>query len=165
MLGRQIMIPHKIITGTQNPIPTSYGNFVDTLRQNLQKAHDTIRKYLKSHTEWQIERTDPKINLHRYKTGDLVWCLQAPVTGLAPKLQKTYQGPYLVIKCFNDNDYLIKNKQKNKANWSCSIMIIWNLMRARNNSNGHHKQSENSSLDNNINPFPLSLPGSLIFTS
>ena len=112
MLGREVMIPHEIIAGTQDPTPTSYGDFVDALRQNLQKAHDTVRKYLKSHTERQIERTDPKINLHRYKTGDLVWCIQAPVAGLAPKLQRTYQGPYLVIKRFNDNDYLIqKNKQ------------------------------------------------------
>ena len=112
MLGREVMIPHEIIAGTQDLTQTSYGDFVDTLRQNLQKAHDTVRKYLKSHTERQIERTDPKINLHRYKTGDLVWCIQAPVAGLAPKLQRTYQRPYLVIKRFNDNDYLIqKNKQ------------------------------------------------------
>ena len=93
MLGREVMIPHEIIAGTQDPTPTSYGNFVDTLSQNLQKAHDTVPKYSKSHTKRQIERTDPKINLHRYKTGDLVWCIQAPVTGLAPKLQKLTEGP------------------------------------------------------------------------
>ena len=48
MLGREVRLPAELTHGsyTNNETVTSYGEYVDKLRERLQTAHSVARKYI-----------------------------------------------------------------------------------------------------------------------
>ena len=84
MFGREVRMPIEVILGlSKNPNQeevTSYGDYVDTLREWLQQVHDIARKYLgnnaiqtqgalwcKVYTDW-IQAWWPRMVCQRHKT-------------------------------------------------------------------------------------------------
>ena len=85
---------------------TSYGDFVDQLRQKMQHAHEIARSHLKASIERQKIVYDSKMHVYHFQAGDCVWLLNPMTTkGVSSKLQPSYVGPFLIIAKFNDLTY------------------------------------------------------------
>ena len=73
------------------------------------KAHEVARKHLKSAVQRQKQGYDARKSFHRYGAGDLVWyATQKGQLHLTPKLRRTFEGPYVVLKRVNDLLYLVQ---------------------------------------------------------
>ena len=112
-MGREVRLPAELAFGTAKtrdgfPI-TSYGEFVDRLRQRMQHAHDIARRHLSSAAKRSKDLYDTKIALNKYNEGDAVWFLhETREVGVSPKLQHIYEGPYLVVKKHSEMNFLLQ---------------------------------------------------------
>ena len=76
---------------------TSYGHYIDTLREWMQEIHGIAWKYLGKNAIQTKEHYDAKCKLTKYKFGDLVWyATDIKQLHLAPMLQVLFEGPYLI---------------------------------------------------------------------
>jgi hypothetical protein len=113
MLGREVRLPAEVMFGSGTTHVgeeiTSYGQYVDQLRDTMQKAHEVTRKNLNRAAVRQKETYDARLSFHKYTPGCLVW-YQTDIGQLSitPKLRKPYEGPYLVIRNLGDLDYMIQ---------------------------------------------------------
>ena len=114
MLGRELSMPLEVVVCPEGIAEISYGDHVDTLRLKLGKAHEIVRQQLKKRAVRIQDRNNAKINLSRYKPGDLVWCLEVTPLGLSPKLHRDYGGPYLIVQRYNDFDYLLQKTRQGR---------------------------------------------------
>jgi hypothetical protein len=113
VFGREARLPAEIMFGSgAHCVGTevaSYGEYVNRLKNHMQRAHDVAREYLSRSAERQKQSHDARVSFHRYKVGDLIWYLtgkgQLDVT---PKLRVPYEGPFLVLKRLTDVTYLIQ---------------------------------------------------------
>ncbi|CAC5369242.1 unnamed protein product [Mytilus coruscus] len=113
MLGREVRIPAKLAYGsTTKYIPqdiTSYGEYVDYLKEHMQIAHYVARKHLRSEARRHKEVYDTKISVYKYEQGDLVWYLnENRIKGLSPKLEKTYSGPYIIKRRMSELNFVLQ---------------------------------------------------------
>ena len=100
-MGREVSLPAELVFGStgsyHNQEIAFYSDYVDMLKEGMQHAHEIARKHMSSAAVHSKEFYDAKISLNRYKTGDLVWCLQeSRKVGIMTKLQHTYEGPFLI---------------------------------------------------------------------
>ena len=89
MLGREARLPAEIMFGNtsrEGPI-TSYGEYVESLRNKMDHAHVVARQHLKSAAKRQSTHYDGKTMLNKYRPGDYVWYLhERRKIGECPKL-------------------------------------------------------------------------------
>ena len=77
-LGREVRIPAELLIGS---VPaskeeiTSYGDYVDKLRERLKKAYSVARKNIGQSAVKQKDRYVMKIYHTQYEVGDFVWYL------------------------------------------------------------------------------------------
>ena len=119
MLGREVHLPAEIMFGSGTShvgeTVTSYGEFVDHLKNRMQKAHELARSHLGVVAELEKKGHDFKLNLKQYHQGDLVWVrTDKNQLHITPKLRCAYQGPYLVLHRVNDLDYVIQLNAQGK---------------------------------------------------
>lgn len=118
MLGREVRLPAEVMFGSQTTKLeeiTTYGEYVEKLKERMQHAHELARKHLSAVGRRQKQSYDAKLSFHRYSEGDLVWYLtDIGQLHIAPKLRVPYEGPYLVVKKLNDLDYMIQMDEKGK---------------------------------------------------
>ena len=118
MLVKEFRLPIEVMFGRVSPNTTEiacYGEYVDSVREGLQKAHDIARQHLCSTSKRQKETYDAKLAYHKFHVGDLVWFYSdATQLKIAPKLRCPYEGPFLVVQKLNDLDYLIQFDAKGK---------------------------------------------------
>ena len=82
---------------------TSYGGYVEALRERMQRAHDIAQKHLGKNAIHTKEHYDAKCILTKYKQGDLVWyATDIKQLHLAPKLWVPFEGPYLILEKLSD---------------------------------------------------------------
>ena len=99
---------------------TSYGHYVETLREQMQRAHDVAQKHLGRSAICTKEHFDAKCILTKYKCGDLVWyATDIKQLHLAPKLWVPFEGPYLILEKISDLDYCIQLDAKGKQKVVC----------------------------------------------
>jgi hypothetical protein len=49
------------------------------------------------------------LSFHSYEVGDIVWCLhETRKVGVTPKLEKAYDGPYLVVEKFSPISFVVQ---------------------------------------------------------
>ena len=113
MLGRELRIPSELMYGGQcnnsDQEITSYGDYVEFLKERIRHAHEVARKNLTLGARRQSEIYDAKLAFHKYKLGDVVWAEKTSVrTGLSPKLQPLYHGPCLIVEKYNDLVYRVQ---------------------------------------------------------
>ena len=99
MLGREVRLPAEIMFGSgTNHVGeeiTFYGQYVDQLRERMQKAHALAREHLAAKRRKRDH--DFKLHMHRYEAGDLAWYQTKNQLATSPKLRRPYEGPYLVL--------------------------------------------------------------------
>lgn len=102
----EVRLPSEVIyppvTSTKE-LTSSYGTYVEEIRNQLNKAHEICRRHLGHAAERQRKLYDSKTCPHKYATGDLVWKLNENIyAGECAKLQPVYVGPCVVIKTHSD---------------------------------------------------------------
>ena len=94
---------------------TSYGDYVNTLKEQMPVAHDLARKHLGRNALRMKEYYDAKMSINQYNRGDLVWyASESKQLHMAPKLRVPFQGPYLVLDRLGDLLFKIQLDAKGK---------------------------------------------------
>lgn len=105
MLGREVRLLAELIHGSYAPSGeqiTSYGDYVDRLRERLQTAHSVARKNIAKSAVTQKDRYDANLHQISFIPGDLVWYLsEFCKPGRCSKSEPTYSGPYVIACKFN----------------------------------------------------------------
>ena len=119
MLGREVRLPVEIAFGNSFSHSgveiTSYGDYVDMLREKMQKAHRLTRDNLQKAATRQKKYYDAKSMENSYKEGDLVWFMnESHKVQVCPKLQPMYTGPHVVIKSINDLNIMIQLDERGR---------------------------------------------------
>ena len=110
MLGREVRLPAQILySSCTNDEFVSYSHYVKELKSRMEAAHEIARKHLGTAAKRQKEAYDAKSVLYSYQAGDLAWyASKSTELHIAPKLRKSYTGPVVIIKKFNDLNYMIQ---------------------------------------------------------
>jgi transposase InsO family protein len=112
MMGREVRVPVEILAGSKtsdNKPVVEYTDYINNLRNHLQRAHEIARKHLSKKAERQKQDYDAKSTLYTYKSGDYVWyASEFRQLDIVPKLRVPYCGPFLVIKKINDLNYVLQ---------------------------------------------------------
>jgi hypothetical protein len=119
MFGREVRLPGEVMFGAiadDGEDVTSYGGYVDRLRQQMQQAHEIAREHISGCSKRHKDVYDGKTLLFSYRPGDLVWVLsEIKQLNWAPKLRRPYEGPYLVVWKLSDADYVIQTEKNGKT--------------------------------------------------
>ena len=85
------------------------------LHERLERVHHFAHDQLQLMSNKMKQRYDPLLECQPFQAGDAVW-LHNPLRkkGLSPKLQRPWQGPYIVTKRINDLVYRIQQGPKAK---------------------------------------------------
>ena len=112
-LGREVRLPVDLVFGfasieSSGEVP-QYCEHVDLLRDRMRHAHETARKYLQSNAKRSKETYDVNVVTHNYSEGDFVWCLlEGRKVGISPKLEKRYDGPFVVEQRMSAVNFVIQ---------------------------------------------------------
>ena len=92
---------------------SSYGDYIEKLRERMQYAHVLARQHLGAVAERQKQTYDGKGCLVRYVSGELVWYrTEMGQLRMTPKLRHAFEGPFVVVKKINDLNYIIQLGQR-----------------------------------------------------
>ena len=118
MLERETELPIDLMFGKPpgETEGTDVLEYVVSLRQKIESAHEFARKHLSKSAIRQKRNYDRGVSEQCFKQGDAVW-LYTPTKkkGLTPKLQRYWTGPYVVVKCLSDTVYRIQKGPHTKA--------------------------------------------------
>ena len=117
MLGRELKLPVDLIFGRpEEEILQTPVEYVLTLQERLEQVHGFARAHLREMSIKMKDRYDTLLEGELLDVGDAVW-LHNPQRkkGLSPKLQRPWEGPYIVTKVINDSVYRIQLGAKTKA--------------------------------------------------
>ena len=113
MFGRENRMPAHLIFAPFPSEHASYGEYVQGLREKIEKAHTIAREHLGRNAKRQKDWYDGKCVLHSYNPGDLVWySTPSAQIHIAPKLRKSFTGPVIIIDKKNDLNYVIEVNSK-----------------------------------------------------
>ncbi|KAJ8938834.1 hypothetical protein NQ318_000829 [Aromia moschata] len=116
--GREMKLPTDLMLGRplEETEERSLPEFVEDLRERMDRIHRFAREKLKIHSDKMKQRLDTTSTETAFKPGDAVW-LYAPkrTKGKSPKLQSNWEGPYTIIKKINDLVYRIQLSPRSKA--------------------------------------------------
>ena len=102
MLGRNLRFPVDLLYS--RPEETEHiMSYARSLQEKLERVHDFARERLTLSSDQMKHYYDLDTVQKRFEDGDAV-CLYNPQRkrGLSPKLQRPWQGPYLVLKRINE---------------------------------------------------------------
>ena len=116
MMGRELRMPIDLICGRpEEEPPQTVTDYANLLYERLDRVHQFAREHLQLMSDKMKQRYDPLLECRPLEAGDAVWLHDsARKKGLSPKLQRPWQGPYIVIKHINDLVYRIKLGPKAK---------------------------------------------------
>ncbi|KAJ8952825.1 hypothetical protein NQ318_008146 [Aromia moschata] len=116
--GREMKLPTDLMLGRplEETEERSLPEFVEDLRERMDRIHRFAREKLKIHSDKMKQRLDTTSTETAFKPGDAVW-LYAPkrTKGKSSKLQSNWEGPYTIIKKINDLVYRIQLSPRSKA--------------------------------------------------
>jgi transposase InsO family protein/DNA-binding MarR family transcriptional regulator len=114
-IGREVRLPASIVYGgqtTSEELP-SFAAHANLLRARMLKAHDVARKHLHNSAKRSKEIYDHRLSFHLYEVGDVVWCVhESRKVGVTPKLEKRYEGPYLITSKLSTINFVIQLNQE-----------------------------------------------------
>ena len=109
MLGREVNLPIDILyprPSSQEPLESH--EYVAQLRERMEQCFDIARDCLKKSAIRQKRDYDSRISENKYKPGQLVYRRSHN----RKKLEKPWEGPYVVIKSLGDVVYQVTDKRK-----------------------------------------------------
>ncbi|CAC5404747.1 unnamed protein product [Mytilus coruscus] len=121
MLGRGIELPIDLNYGP-HPQRDEFPNETETTNAYVQKVQTLMwdvqqkaRKNIITASNRQKRQYDLRANQNSYKVGDSVWLnILARVKHISPKLQKQWDGPYIITEVISDVIYRIQKSTNSK---------------------------------------------------
>jgi len=117
MLGREVALPVDIVLGRPPGERDSQlsSDYVQDLNDKLEAVHQVARNKIKIRSDHQKKHYDLRVHGQKYDRGQFVW-LHNPVrkVGISPKLVRSWEGPFLVVKRLSDVTYRIQLNAKSK---------------------------------------------------
>ncbi|UYV77521.1 K02A2.6-like, partial [Cordylochernes scorpioides] len=115
LFGRELKLPCDLIFGCPNSIGEGSNEFVDRLHSRLEKVHRWAREKLEIASEAMKVRYDTHACGNDLQEGGLVWLYNPKMKkGLSPKLQKSWEGPFRIVKKLNDVVFRIQRSSHSK---------------------------------------------------
>lgn len=121
MLGREIELPVDLIYG---PHPQreefsheteAVNSYVESLQELLWRVQEKARKNIVSASDRQKRQYDLKAKENSYRVGDSVWLdIISKTKQICPKLQRHWDGPYIVVEVISDVIYKIQKSPTSK---------------------------------------------------
>lgn len=116
--ARNLRLPIDLLRGNlpkQEEVETSsLENFVETLKKKLEKIHSEVRKTMNIKSSRVKSCMIGKLGKFFFKR-DRVWFYNPQrVKGKVPKLRSNWEGPYSMVKKFNDVVFCIQKTSKHK---------------------------------------------------
>jgi len=116
--GRDLNLPLDLLRGSPyNENSVDLEDYVQNLRGKLDKIHQEVRNRMKIKSSRIKGRYDRKARNCSFEQGQKVWLYNPRrKEGKTPKLQRDWEGPYVVVRKLNDVVYCIRrsNRHKNK---------------------------------------------------
>jgi hypothetical protein len=117
MLGRETELPADILTGLppadeprESGVP-----YVDDMSAKMELVHVAARERIKFKSDHQKRNYDVRAHGLKFERGDFVWMHNpARKVGVCPKLTRSWEGPFLVIKRLSDVTYRIQKSPRAK---------------------------------------------------
>jgi len=98
VLGREARAPPDIIYGRPET-RDEYDLFVETLRDRLTQAYDSVREQLQRSAGYNKRYYDIGVRPSHYKAGQWVWYFNPrKLQGKQMKWMQQYEGPYLILE-------------------------------------------------------------------
>ncbi len=114
MLGRELKLPIDLPCSwpEENNVATPY---VQVKQERMEEVHQFTRERLQLASDRMKRYYDAAVRETSYKRGDPVW-LYSPQRkkGLSPKLQRPWQGPFLVLQKINNVVYRIQSPHQSQ---------------------------------------------------
>ena len=111
-IGRETRMPADLVFNHYSDagaVSSNYGDYAQSLRNRMLKAHEVARKHLERRSKRSKEIYDSKMSFHQYNIGDIVWCLhETKKVGICPKLEKCFDGPFIIHKKYSDLNFVIQ---------------------------------------------------------
>ena len=115
MLGRDLIYPLDVAVASESPDKSKETDYVTDLRERLHEAHEHARTNLQTTARRQKIRYDRFAAKHGFDVGSFVWLKdERRRKGYSPKLQLSYEGPYLIISKLTDVVYRIQRSPRAK---------------------------------------------------
>ena len=109
MLGREVTLPVDVIFPLQQQdASVEEHEYVANLREKMEECFTIARKQLHAASNRQKRDYDSRMVEHVYKKGDVVYKKCAPLK----KLDKPWNGPYIILKMLSPSVYLIQGRRK-----------------------------------------------------
>ncbi|UYV84725.1 K02A2.6-like [Cordylochernes scorpioides] len=130
LFGRELKLPCDLIFGCPNSFGEGSNEFVDRLHSRLEKVHRWAREKLEIASEAMKVRYDTHACGNDLQEGGQVWLYNPKKKkGLSPKLQKSWEGPFRIVKKLNDVVFRIQrsshSKPKSRNIIKKSVSFTW----------------------------------------
>jgi transposase InsO family protein len=122
--------PNRLVFGRENVMPVdiamgmpigeevngdSYDDYVSLLQEKMQTNYALAREHLGVAAERRKRTYDVRVRAQEFKVGDWVWYLYPRrYVGRSPKWQKTYTGPFLVVREIPPLNLVIQRSKRAK---------------------------------------------------
>ncbi|KAJ8912596.1 hypothetical protein NQ315_000465 [Exocentrus adspersus] len=112
VFGAELRLPIDLISDRPKK-EEGVNNYISHLQDRLKLTHAEIRQKMRIESDRMKTRYDLRANTGGFQVGEKVWLYNPKRTkGKSPKLQKSWEGPYIVVTRLNDVVYRIqKNPQ------------------------------------------------------
>jgi hypothetical protein len=107
VLGGELRLPCDMMFGDPPDREQSTTDYASDLVERLHDIHYFARQHLKVASDRMKARYDQLANLAGFQEGDKVWLYRPTRKKVkSPKLQASWEGPYIIITRVNDVIYL-----------------------------------------------------------
>lgn len=118
IFGKDVNLPIDLILGKpkqEESNPVGKSAYAYELSKQIDKIHEFARNKLKLSSDRMKKYYDVGSRLQKFEKGSAVW-LHNPrrKKGLCPKLQRSWEGPFVIINPINDVIYKIQKGPKTK---------------------------------------------------
>ncbi|KAJ8911691.1 hypothetical protein NQ315_017143 [Exocentrus adspersus] len=112
VFGAELRLPIDLISDRPKK-KEGVNNYISHLQDRLKLTHAEVRQKMRIESDRMKTRYDLRANTGGFQVGEKVWLYNPKRTkGKSPKLQKSWEGPYIIATRLNDVVYRIqKNPQ------------------------------------------------------
>jgi hypothetical protein len=118
MFGRENCMPIDVVLGGPNGdkvTPQPADDYVYNLHERLSNSYQLVRQHLGKAASRRKAQYDVGVKESSFQRGDWVWyfCPRKKV-GLSPKMQRWYDGPFLIVRVIDSHTLVIQRSKRAK---------------------------------------------------
>jgi hypothetical protein len=115
LFGHELRLPCNLTFGSPARVPKDVTSHVDQLQEAMHTIHDLTRTHILVASDRMKTRYELKANTAGFRERDLVWLFNHQwKKDRCPKLQPSWEEPFIVVKRINDVVYRIQGHPRAK---------------------------------------------------